>query len=235
MLIVEIKKNCLIITLNNSNKGNCLTQAMLEELEKQLNQIDINKTQILIIKAVGKHFCTGVDLNWMLSGAKLEFNENMAQAKQLEYILSKLAALPVIKIAITQGSTLGAGIGIISCCDIVLANTSSQFKLPELDLGIIPALIFPYLVSKVGKSKAILYTLSRANISVTTALADNLVSVITNEPDKIIATLLTAPIVAIDCFNNYLNDRLHSSAWHLAKARVNNINLLVNKLTKTSS
>ncbi|WP_066016500.1 enoyl-CoA hydratase/isomerase family protein [Endozoicomonas atrinae] len=163
------------LCLNRPETGNALNEALIAEMHQALDQIEQMPTRLLILKSNGKHFCTGADLNWMKQSKALSKEENHQDAQQLARLIQRLDQFPAPTIAVIQGAAFGGALGLISACDIAIASKSVKFCLSEVKLGLIPAVISPYVVRAMGARQARRYFLSAETISSKQALRLNLI------------------------------------------------------------
>ncbi|MBA2656026.1 MAG: enoyl-CoA hydratase/isomerase family protein [Tatlockia sp.] len=151
----ELKGSVFIITLNRVNKHNAFDVLLLASLQQVLEQALANsKVRVVILKARGKHFSAGADLSWMKSMAEFTEEENLNDALVLAKLLNSLYQSPKPIIAMVQGAALGGGAGLVAACDIAIASSSAYFCFSEVKLGLIPAVISPYVVKALGERAA---------------------------------------------------------------------------------
>ena len=149
------------LTLNRPERYNAFDDNLIEALIEALDKVDRDDgVRILLLRASGKHFCAGADLNWMQRTADYSDEENRADALQLANLLDRLNRLSKPVIGVVQGATYGGGIGLIACCDIAMAYDESVFCLSEVRLGLVPATIAPYVIAAIGARAARRYMLS---------------------------------------------------------------------------
>lgn len=143
------------ITLNRPDVHNAFNEEMISNLTAALDEIEKSPDiRIVIIAGEGKSFSAGADLEWMRRASKYSFEENQLDAQKLSYMLNALYSLKQLTIICAQGSVMGGGIGLLSCVDIVLADTNSKFALSEVKLGLIPATISPFVIEAIGSRQA---------------------------------------------------------------------------------
>lgn len=146
-----ISKNVATLSLNRPEKHNAFDDAVIAELLSHLDSIRNDESiRVLILRAEGKHFCAGADLAWMKRMAKLNYEDNLTDAKELARLMSELNSLPIPTIARVQGAAYGGAIGLIACCDIAIASDNARFCLSEVKLGLAPATIGPFVVDAMG-------------------------------------------------------------------------------------
>lgn len=143
------------IVLNRSEKANALNAEMIVLFLHYLKKIKrANNFSVLLIRANGNSFCAGADLQWMLSASDKSKEENIADAEALAQLFYALKSLPVITVAKVNGSVFGGGMGLLACCDIVVAQKKALFSFSEVRLGLVPVTILPYVMA-VMQSRAL--------------------------------------------------------------------------------
>ena len=144
-------RGIVTLTLNRPDKHNALNSELIEALEEYFEAFYEKPTaRILIITGTGGFFCAGADLNEMLSMSKVSEDENRQDAIRLASLMNTIYSLPVPTIARINGPAFGGGIGIIACCDFAIAAENAYFTFNELRLGLLPAIIAPYIINAVG-------------------------------------------------------------------------------------
>ncbi|MBL4816973.1 MAG: enoyl-CoA hydratase/isomerase family protein [Shewanella sp.] len=147
--------------LNRADKHNAFDEVMITEMIQTLEHFATNdQCQVLVLKANGKNFSAGADLNWMRKQAKMDFEQNLGDANELAKLMSTLDKFPKPTIALVQGAAFGGALGLICCCDIAIANERASFCLSEVKLGLIPAVISPYVVRAMGQRASRRYMLT---------------------------------------------------------------------------
>jgi methylglutaconyl-CoA hydratase len=163
------------LTLARPEKHNAFNEEVIAEITAALAQAK-EAARILILQAEGKSFSAGADLDWMQRMASYDFEKNLADASGLATMLRALYSLPMPTVARVQGNAYGGGVGLIACCDVVIASEQAQFCLSEVKLGLIPATISPYVVKAVGEKVARRLFISAEVFTAAQAQAWNLVS-----------------------------------------------------------
>lgn len=149
------------LTLDRPDVHNAFDDVMIGELLGALdNASQDNKVRVLVLKSEGKNFSAGADLNWMRSMADKDFQQNIDDAGQLSLLMQRLDQLPKPTIALVQGAAFGGAVGLAACCDMVLAQPKSSFCLSEVKIGLIPAVISPYVVKAIGERQSRRYMLT---------------------------------------------------------------------------
>jgi methylglutaconyl-CoA hydratase len=149
------------LSLERAEKHNAFDDTMIAELLRAFEQVENDKNiRLMILRAAGKSFSAGADLDWMRRMADYDHEHNLADAKQLARLMYTLNSLNKPVIARVQGASFGGGVGLIACCDIAIASSDAIFSLSEVRLGLIPAVISPYVVAAIGSRAARRYFLS---------------------------------------------------------------------------
>lgn len=171
LVLLQIRPHGVVeLILNRPEQGNALNDSMIDAMADALRQADnIPSLRLLIIRSLGKHFSAGADLNWMQQARQLTQEQNVADARKLAMLLQQLDAFTYPVLALVQGAAYGGALGIISCCDLVIAAASSRFCFSEVRLGLIPATISPYVLRAMGQRQARRYLLSGEMITASTA------------------------------------------------------------------
>lgn len=143
------------ITLNRPEIHNAINDDLVARLTRELELIaDDSDVRAVVLNARGKSFCAGADLNYMRRTAEFTEEQNVADARALAEMLHLLNNLPKPTIALVQGAAIAGGVGLICACDIAIAAKSASFSIAEVRLGLIPAVISPYLINAIGVRRA---------------------------------------------------------------------------------
>lgn len=154
-ILTSIDNEICTITLNRPEKHNAFNEEFMHEFRNALLHCeDNNAVKVVIIKANGKNFSAGADLNWMQKVRNYTEDENFADAMILANLLSTLYNLTKPTIAMVQGKTFGGGVGLVAACDIAITTDSAEFSFSEVKLGLIPAVISPYIINSIGSRQA---------------------------------------------------------------------------------
>ncbi len=149
------------IILNRPEVNNAIDENVIQLFTDALIKLACDDTvRVIGIKGEGKHFCAGADLNWMGRAIHFSHQENIEDAEKLANLLEKLHNSVKPTIAMVQGATYGGGVGLVAACDIAVATPDAKFCFPEVKLGLVPALISPYVISAIGERQARRYFLS---------------------------------------------------------------------------
>jgi methylglutaconyl-CoA hydratase len=138
------------------------------------------KLRVLVLLGNGRTFCAGLDLEVMKAKAAAPFEENYQDALLLTKLLHRLNTMPVPTLAVVPGAAIGLGVGFVACCDVVLASELATFRFSEVRLGIIPAVISPYVIAAMGARACRRYFLSGEAFDAAEALRLGLVHVVSD-------------------------------------------------------
>lgn len=184
------------IVLDRPEQHNAFDDILIGELIDVLDQLARNSSvRIVVLRADGKSFSAGADLNWMRRMADYDEAQNLADALQLAELMRRLNTLPKPTIARIQGAAFGGGVGLVACCDIALASERALFCLSEVRLGLIPAVISPYVVRAIGERAARRYMLSAERFDAQQARLLGLVHEVVD--DEALDTRLEAMITSL--------------------------------------
>ncbi|EAQ66116.1 putative enoyl-CoA hydratase/isomerase [Marinomonas sp. MED121] len=164
------------LILNYAEKYNAFDDQIIGLMLEKLAQAEQNpELDMLILRSKGKHFSSGADLNWMKRMASNSHQENLDDANQLARLMQTLNDFSKPTLALVQGAAFGGAVGLAACCDIVIATQKTRFCLSEVKIGLVPAVISPYVVRAIGERQARRYFLTAEIISATQALNFGLV------------------------------------------------------------
>lgn len=143
------------VVLNRPDKRNAFDDVIIQQLISALEDVEHDqKTKVVILRSEGKHFSAGADLGWMRRMADNSRQENLDDSRELARLMNVLNHLSKPVIGLVQGAAYGGAVGLAACCDIVLATEQASFCLSEVKLGLIPAVISPYVVRAIGERQA---------------------------------------------------------------------------------
>jgi methylglutaconyl-CoA hydratase len=189
----------LTITLNRPEIHNAFDDQLIVELTQTLEAAGTDDTiRVVVLTGAGKSFSAGADLNWMRRMATFTEEENYHDAMALGELMLTLNRLPKPTIARVNGAAYGGGVGLIACCDIAIATNDAQFALTEVKLGLIPAVISPYVVAAIGEKKSRRYFLTGERFNVTEAVSFGLLNsaVAANELDQALQAMIDLLLAA---------------------------------------
>jgi len=154
---IEIRREEAVVTvaLNRPRSHNAMTPQMIAELTGVFDAIGDDKgVRAVVLTGNGRSFCAGADLTFMRAAADMTFAENVADGEAIFDLMMAVDKCPLPVVARVNGATIGGGVGLISCCDIVVAIERAIFALSEVRLGILPAVISPFVLARTGTAAA---------------------------------------------------------------------------------
>ncbi|MGD9583751.1 MAG: enoyl-CoA hydratase-related protein [Lysobacterales bacterium] len=185
------------ISLDRAALHNAFDDALIAELCTAITAVSADPAlSVLVLSGHGKSFSAGADLHWMRRMAAASEADNRSDSEQLAGLLRALAFCPQTTIARVNGAAFGGGVGLIAACDIAISVDSARFGLTETRLGLVPAVISPYVVDAIGARAARRYFQTGEQFDAATALGIGLIQDLVTadqlDPtiDRIIAQLL---------------------------------------------
>ena len=149
------------ITINRPARANSVDPALADALMAAFEHLAAEpKARVLVLLGNGRSFCSGIDLNWMKQGGSASRDANYADALKLARILHRLYTLPIPTLVAVSGHAIGFGAGLVAACDVAIASDTAVFRFSEVRLGIIPAVISPYVLNAIGARAARRYFLN---------------------------------------------------------------------------
>lgn len=149
------------ITMTRGEIHNAFDDQLIADLTQAFRRMDANPSvEVVVLEAEGKSFSAGADLNWMRRMADYTWEENYKDSQGLAELMHTIYNLSKPTVAVVQGAAFGGGVGLVACCDIVIASERASFCLSEVKLGLIPAVISPYVVKAIGERQAQRYFLT---------------------------------------------------------------------------
>jgi len=193
------ERSVVTITLNRPELHNAFNDDFIKELTERFELFKKDeKTRLVVITGAGKSFCAGADLNWMKKMKDYSDAENFNDSVALANLFEAIDTCPIPTIAKVNGAALGGGTGIIAACDYALACQSAKIGFTEVGLGLVPAVISPFVMKRIGSNFARAYFLSGERFMGETALHIGLVHQICplddldNQCEKLIVKFLRA-------------------------------------------
>jgi methylglutaconyl-CoA hydratase len=156
------------LVLARPERRNAFDASLVAELARQVGAID-RAARVVILASEGETFCAGADVEWMRGMADYTLEENVADSEALARVYRALYELPMPLVARVQGPAIGGGAGLVAVADIAVASTAAFFAFTEVRLGILPAVVSPYVVRKVGPARATALFVTGARIDATRA------------------------------------------------------------------
>src|SRR5829696_4117682 len=196
------------VALNRPEVRNAFNEELIAQLTAWAESVKTEDgVRVAVLSGGGKTFCAGADLTWMSKMVAYTHGENVRDAKAMAAMFEALDALPIPLIGRIHGAALGGGVGLAAVCDIVIAAQDAAFAFTEVKLGILPAVISPYAIAKIGRSAARELFLTGARFSAARAKEIGLIHAVAEpgELDRVVA--------------KYVNDLLTSAPEAVAAAK----------------
>jgi methylglutaconyl-CoA hydratase len=180
-LRIERDADVLRVTLARPETRNAFDAALIGELAEAF--VDVGTARAVVLSGEGQSFCAGADIEWMRASADLDRDANIADATALRRMLEAVDGCPAPVVAVVHGHAFGGGSGLVAASDIVLAHPETVFAFSEVKLGIVPAVISPFALRKIGESAARRYFVTGERFDADTALRIGLVHEVARELD----------------------------------------------------
>jgi len=154
-ILSEHRGGALWLTLNRPHVHNAFDDALVAALTAALEAAATDpRVRSVVLAANGSCFSAGADLNWMRSMAEATEEQNRDDSLRLARLMRTLQFMPQPTIARVNGSAYGGGVGLVACCDVAVGVASAKFALSEVKLGLVPAVISPYVIAAIGVRQA---------------------------------------------------------------------------------
>jgi methylglutaconyl-CoA hydratase len=164
------------LRLNRPRTHNAFDEILIAELTAALRRLASDEgVRAVVLSGAGRSFCAGADLNWMRRMGEAGEAENVEDALRLAELLDRLDRLPKPTLALVNGPAYGGGVGLVACCDVAIAANEAVFAMPEVRLGLIPAVISPHVLAAIGARQARRYFVTGESFSAQEALRIGLV------------------------------------------------------------
>ena len=193
-LRVERDGTILRVTLAKPERRNAFDAELIADLHEAFR--DVGDARVVLLSGEGESFCAGADIEWQRSAIDLSFDENVDDAMRLFAMMQAIDGCPAPVVARIQGYALGGGSGLAAAVDIAIASEDAVFGFSEVKLGIIPAVISPFVLPKIGEGAARRYFLTGERFDAQAALRIGLVSEVADDldgaVDRVVGELLTS-------------------------------------------
>ncbi|WP_343285501.1 enoyl-CoA hydratase-related protein [Inquilinus limosus] len=158
---IEIGNGVGTVVMDRPDRHNAFDEHVIAELTAGFARLGADDSvRAVVLRGAGKSFSAGADLDWMRRMAAYDEAANLADAKALAALMRTIDTLPKPTVALVHGAAYGGGVGLVACCDIAIATEAASFSLSEVKLGLIPAVISPYVVRAIGARAARRYFLT---------------------------------------------------------------------------
>lgn len=153
-LLVEEAGGVLSVTLNRPDVHNAFNDELIAEAIDLFSKPPSEGVRAIVLRGGGANFCAGADLNWMSRMVSYTHDENVRDSSLLAKMYALINECPLPVIGRIQGAAIGGGVGLVAVCDVAICAPDSKFGLSEVKLGILPAVISPYVIAKIGETHA---------------------------------------------------------------------------------
>jgi methylglutaconyl-CoA hydratase len=181
-LRVEQNGGLLRVTLARPERRNAFDAALIAELTEAFTTV-ADDVRAVLLTGEGPSFCAGADVEWQRSSIDLGFEENVEDALRLHAMMEAVDSCPAPLVARVHGYALGGGSGLLACADVAVASRDATFGFSEVRLGIIPAVISPFVLAKLGSGAARHLFLTGERFDAETALRIGLVHEVADDVD----------------------------------------------------
>ena len=187
-LRVERDGELLRVTLARPERRNAFDADLIRELADAF--ADVGDARAVVLAGEGPSFCAGADVEWQRSSIDLSYEENVEDYRRLYQMLQAIFRCPAPVVVRVHGFALGGGSGLTACADICIAAEDAVFGFSEVRLGIIPGVISPLVLAKIGPAAARRYFLTGERFDARTALRIGLVDEVAGDPDEAVARVV---------------------------------------------
>ena len=186
-LRIDRDGHVLRITLAKPARRNAFDAELIRELTEAF--ADVGDARAVVLAGDGESFCAGADVEWQRSAIDLTYDENVADAMRLYRMCETIETCPAPVVARVHGYALGGGSGLVACADVAIAAPDATFGFSEVKLGIVPAVISPFVLPKIG-AHARRYFLTGERFDAKTALRIGLVHDVADDLDGTVARVV---------------------------------------------
>lgn len=188
-LLVDDAGGVITVTLNRPDVHNAFNDELIAEAIDVFSHVPAG-ARVVILRGSGQTFCAGADLNWMSRMVSYTRDENVRDSSQLAKMYAVIDECPVPIVGRITGAAIGGGVGLVAVCDIAIAGPQTKFGLSEVKLGILPAVISPYVIAKIGASHARALFLTGERFDAERALRIGLVHRVAEDVDAAVADVV---------------------------------------------
>jgi methylglutaconyl-CoA hydratase len=189
-LRIEREGPVLRVTLARPERRNAFDAALIAELTEAFTEV--GDARAVVLAGDGESFCAGADVDWQRASIELSYAENVEDALRLYRMCEAIDSCPAPVVVHAHGYVLGGGSGLVACADIAVAATDAVFGFSEVRLGIIPAVISPFVFAKIGAGEARRWFLTGERFGPEVALRIGLVHEVSDTPEEVVAGVVEA-------------------------------------------
>ena len=153
-LLVDDRDGVVTVTLNRPEVHNAFNDELIAEAIELFDGLARSSARAVVLRGSGANFCAGADLNWMSRMVSYSRDENVRDSAKLAKMYAVMNECPLPIVGRIQGAAIGGGVGLVAVCDVAICARESKFGLSEVKLGILPAVISPYVIAKIGETHA---------------------------------------------------------------------------------
>ena len=187
-LRVERDGEILRVTLARPERRNAFDPGLIGELAEAF--VDVGRVRAVVLAGEGASFCAGADVEWMRAAADLDHEGNLRDANALRHLLESVDRCPAPVVCRVQGHALGGGAGLVACADVAVAGTDAVFAFSEVKLGLVPAVVSPFVLARIGPGAARRYFVTGERFDAATALRIGLVHEVAADLDGAVEQVL---------------------------------------------
>jgi methylglutaconyl-CoA hydratase len=188
-LLAEESDGVLLVTLNRPEVHNAFNDELIAEAVELFRGVGQRNVRAVVLRGSGSNFCAGADLNWMSGMLSYTRDENVRDSSNLARMYACINECPIPVVGRVQGAAIGGGVGLVAVCDIVVCTRDAKFGLAEVKLGIMPAVISPYVIAKIGETHARALFLTGERFDSERALRIGLVHRVADDKDALDAAI----------------------------------------------
>ena len=193
MIELSVKEGIGTVTLNRPDIRNALGPELVTAIADALDQMEADgEVRAVVLTGAGTTFSAGADLRAMKASAGSSVEANRADAQAMGKLFHRVAEFPKPVVARVAGPAIGGGVGLMAACDIVVASDAAKFQFSEVRLGLVPAMISPFCIARLGPVRARRFFLTGEPLDAATAHACGLVDIVTSSEalDSAVATVV---------------------------------------------